>query len=444
VKNLPLHRLKGWGCYPDVSGREIVSEDLEKITENAVLTRGQGRSFGDSSLPPMGGHSVASSRHADRILEFQEHTGVLRAEPGLTLYEMNKVFLPQGWVIPVSPETQYGTLGGMVATDIHGMNHHQEGCLGEYVRRLILRVGDGKIVECSLKDEPKLFRATLGGMGLTGHILEVELQMKRIASPWIWSESERFGNLENLLERMEEVDGDWQYTHAWIDTLASESKMGRGILIKGKWADIADAPDQFKVKKEGTELSLLPSWFLNPRVVRAWTSLKYRSHFFKGEGRIIHPQKFFYPSDYFKNSNRLYGKQGMTRYQCVLPIENDLGAVRYFLEILRAENVFCSRCGIKRLGLEGLGTISFPMPGISISLDIPILENQTQHAVDALNEFVISQHGRINLATDAFTRRQHFHELEPRLKKWLQVRNKWDPEKKIRSAQSVRLLGDPL
>ena len=180
--------LAGWGRLP-VPGREVVGEDLGRLTEGAVLTRGLGRSYGDSALPPPGHREVAGSRLADRILAFDAETGLLRAEAGLSLEDVIATFLPRGFWPPVVPGTKFVTLGGMVAADVHGKNHHVGGTFGQHVTALTMRLADGRIVECSRDLHPDLFRATLGGMGLTGHILEVECRLSRAPSPWIWQES---------------------------------------------------------------------------------------------------------------------------------------------------------------------------------------------------------------------------------------------------------------
>src|SRR5512143_1840469 len=187
----PLTHLSGWGRYPVVEGNEALSENLERITCGAVLTRGLGRSYGDASLPPPGHNRVAGSVLADRVLAFDPDTGVVRAEAGCPLWRLNRVFLPRGFFTPVTPGTHYVTLGGMVAADVHGKSHHVDGCFGEHVTRLRMRVPDGRVLECSDDVERELFRATLGGMGLTRHVLEVEFRLRRIPTPCIWQESDR-------------------------------------------------------------------------------------------------------------------------------------------------------------------------------------------------------------------------------------------------------------
>jgi decaprenylphospho-beta-D-ribofuranose 2-oxidase len=235
-------QISGWGRYPAVDARQVRSEDLEAVTQQASLTRGLGRSYGDASLPSRGDRVVADSTLADRLLAFDSETGLLRAEAGLSLKQLNRVFLARGWFTPVSPGTQWVTLGGMVAADVHGKNHHVAGTFGEHVRTLRMRVADGRVLECSNDKDSDLFRGTLGGMGLTGHILEIEFRMQRVPSPWIWCESVRRPDFESVIASLLEAARAWPYTAAWIDCLTRGPSLGRGIVIKGRWATSAEAP----------------------------------------------------------------------------------------------------------------------------------------------------------------------------------------------------------
>src|SRR6185295_8609106 len=190
--------LHGWGRVKG-TGREVKVDYLARAPE-APLSRGLGRSYGDSSLPPPGGTAINTTR-ADRILQFDEVTGVFRAEAGLSLKELNRITLPRGWFTPVTPGTHFVTLGGMVAADVHGKNHHVAGCFGSHVTRIKLRVADGRILECGPDLERDLFRATVGGMGLTGHILEVEFGLVRVPSPWIVAETERVPDIDVYMSK---------------------------------------------------------------------------------------------------------------------------------------------------------------------------------------------------------------------------------------------------
>ena len=433
--------LSGWGRVP-VAGREVRSEDLEALTRDAVLCRGLGRSYGDSSLPPPSHPVVAATPLADRILSFDAATGTLRAEAGLSLRALNRSFLPRGFYSPVTPGTQMITLGGMVAADVHGKNHHRDGCFGAHVTGVRMRVADGRIVECSPARESELFRATVGGMGLTGHILEVECRLVRVPSPWVLTETERMHDIDHFIEGLKEAGPRWPHTMGWIDCLSRGPLMGRGILMKGRWAEPPEAPRRMPEPRRRPSVPfVLPSWVVNRWSVRAFNAVYYRRHVPHIRRAVVHPESFFYPLDAIGHWNRMYGPRGFTQYQCVLPESAGRGAARRFLELLTRRGGASMLCVIKDCGPEGIGLLSFPKPGISIALDIPI-HDETQSLVDSLNELVIAEGGRVYLAKDQLTRAEHFRAMEPRLAAWTCIRRKWDPEGRLRSAQSVRLLGD--
>ena len=438
-----LSTISGWGRNPIVTAQVLGSEDLLPITTAATLSRGLGRSYGDSSLPTSSDRPVACTERADRYLGFDPSTGILRAEAGLSLADLNATFLNRGWFTPVSPGTQFVTLGGMVAADVHGKNHHVSGCFGEHVSQLLLRVADGRLIECSDIQEPELFRATLGGMGLTGHILEVEFRMQSITSPWIWQESERIDNLDSFVAGLRDAADQWPYTVGWIDCLTRGANMGRGLLMKGRWAHRDEAPRQPPQPKQGPSFPFqLPAWALSRPSVRVFNSLYYWKHLARRRRGIVHPQSFFYPLDAIDNWNLMYGPEGFTQYQCVLPEQAGSQAVQRFMQLLTELGGSSFLCVIKDCGAQGKGMLSFPMKGTSIALDIPIRGQHTQTLIDRLNELVIDDGGRIYLAKDTFTRRDHFRAMENRLDAFNQVRRQWDPTGVIRSAQSARLLGD--
>lgn len=420
--------------------RERRSEDLEALTEGAVLSRGLGRSYGDSSLPPPSRPLAANTTLADRILAFDPSTGLLRAEAGLSVLALNRLFLPRRFFLPVSPGTQFVTLGGLVAADVHGKNHHVDGCFGAHVTSLRMRVADGRIVECGPDALGELFRATLGGMGLTGHVLEVEFRMKRIPTPWIWAETERMRDIDAFMDGLKSAARIWPFTMGWIDCLKRGAELGRGVLMRGRWAEPHEAPTRLPWPRPRPAVPfVLPLSLVTPLTVRVFNSLYY--HLPRRARGILNPEPFFYPLDVVSDWNRLYGPRGFTQYQCVLPEAAGRGAARRFLELLTARGGASMLCVIKDCGPEGMGMLSFPKPGISIALDIPITDH-TQALVDALNDAVAAEGGRIYLAKDALTRAAHFRAMEPRLDAFLAVRRKWDPEGRIKSAQSVRLFGD--
>ena len=438
----PLSTISGWGRH-SVQGRERVGEDLERISANVSLSRGLGRSYGDASLPPSDRPDVLNTTFADRILAFDEDTGRFRAEAGFSLSELNRLFMPRGYFTPVSPGTQFVTLGGMVAADVHGKNQHKDGDFGDHVTSLKMRVADGRVLECSPNRHPDLFRATIGGMGLTGHILEVELGLRRIPSQWIHQESRRIHDIDEFQDALEEAAPKWPFTMGWIDCLARGKNMGRGILMAGRWADAEQAPP--RPPKNGFRPGLRfdwPSWVLNGLTIRAFNELYYRKQWRARSSGVVGYQPFWYPLDAIRSWNRMYGRRGFTQYQCVLPREAGRGSARRVLEVLTARGGASFLCVIKDFGRKGPGVLSFPYPGITLALDIAV-RDETQQLVDALNEQVLQEGGRIYLAKDSFTRREHFEAMEgPRLAEFQTIRDRWDPNRRFRSAQSVRLFGD--
>jgi decaprenylphospho-beta-D-ribofuranose 2-oxidase len=441
VRKSDESRVAGWGGL-SVPGKELRSEDLERLTVDVALTRGLGRSYGDSSLPPPSRPVVAATPLADRLLAFDDRTGDLRAEAGYSLHALHRTFLPRGWVTPVSPGTQFVTLGGMVAADVHGKNHHRDGSIGRHVRAVRLRVASGGIVECSRLNEPDLFRATVGGMGLTGHILEVEVQLVRVPSPWIVCEKRRIDDIDEFVSALKEAGAEWPLTMGWIDCLSRGRHMGRGVLICGRWVTRDEAPNRLPRPLLRLAVPFVcPSWVMGRSVGRLFNACYYRAHRVTPRQVVMHPEPFFYPLDAIQHWNRLYGRHGFTQYQCVLPESAGQAAVRGLVELLTRLGGASFLCVIKDCGDEGEGVLSFPLRGVSIALDLPIRDS-TQAIVDALNDFVVAAGGRVYLAKDALTRPEHFRAMEPRLAEFTAIRRRWDPQGALRSAQSVRLFGD--
>ncbi len=439
---LPHHTLRGWGGM-SAPGREVRSEVLEGITQGAALSRGLGRSYGDASLPPPGVTSVVGTTLANRYLSFDAATGVLRAQAGVSLHDLAATFFPKGWFVPVSPGTWFVTLGGMVASDVHGKNHHVAGTLGRHVRSLRMRVASGDIVDCSREHNRDLFLATTGGMGLTGHILEVELVLEKLSSPWVWRESIQVPNLDALLDGLEHSKS-WPMTACWIDTLATGKNFGRGLLMRGRWADPAEAPKrQPKVGLQPDVPITAPEWALNDLSMKAFNTFWYSKQVWPTVTGIVTPQSWWVPLDMIGHWNRIYGHRGFTQHQAVIPASAGREKVRQYCELLARRGGTGFLCVIKDCGSEGDGLLSFPQPGTTIALDLPCTPG-VQDMIDELNRFVLKVGGRIYLTKDGYTRREHFQEMEAtRLRRFQAVRDVWDPNRRIRSSLSVRLLGDP-
>jgi len=431
--------LTGWGRHPVVEAHTVSSDDLERDSKRAVLSRGLGRAYADSALPVQGERRpVLLTPRADRILAWNPDTGVLRAEAGLDLRTLCELFLPRGWFTPVSPGTGYVTLGGMVAADIHGKNHHVDGCFGRYVQALRMRTGDGELREVTPESHGDLFFATQGGMGLTGHILEVQLQLRRVPSPWIYEETSRHRCLREVIAALRGASADWPMTVAWIDTSARGELAGRGVVMRGRWAEPDEAPSHPPATKRAIAFPFdLPSGMANPTTFRMANSFWYWLHGAKAKRHVVHPEAYFWPLDGIDRWNRAFGRRGFTQYQCVLP---EATLYEELLRIFR-EGGGCSFVSVfKDCGDEGPGPLSFPQPGTSLAVDIPLRRDDgTQRLCQRLNDYVVAHGGRVYLAKDAFTTPEDFRRMYPRLLQWQEIVRRYDPEGRIASAQGARL-----
>ncbi|MEM1181159.1 MAG: FAD-binding oxidoreductase [Acidobacteriota bacterium] len=431
-----MTRMEGWGRCPVVDAEEVSGIDLERASRGATLARGLGRSYGDASLPAPGGVAVVTPL-ADRFIAFDRENGVLHAEAGLSLHDLTWVTLPMGWCSYVMPGTAYITLGGMVAADVHGKEHHVDGTIGRHVERLKMRLAGGDVVWTSREELPDLFAATLGGMGLTGHILEVVMRLRRVPSPWVEQETERHPNLESFLDGLSQAAEAWPMTMGWIDCMTRGRAMGRGILYRGRWAP----PERARrhTPRAARRLTMpvdAPSFALNPLSVRVFNELIYRKHGAGTRRDVVPPETFFHPLDKVLRWNRGYGRRGFTQYQCVVPSRD---GARRVLDIVTQSGAASFLCVIKDCGAEGEGLLSFPRPGTSIAIDIPVRRG-IEEVVSRLNEQVIREGGRVYLAKDTFTRPEHLRAMEgERLDAFLDVRRRYDPEGQLSSVQSRRL-----
>jgi len=435
----PLERLTGWARHPAIEGRTLRGEDLPRLAARAKLSRGLGRAYGDSALPPRGSdRPVVLTPLADRILAFDETTGVLRAEAGFRLSTLRELLLPRGWFTPVSPGTRHVTLGGMVAADIHGKNHHVAGCFGRHVRALRIRTGDGMEREIGPERERELFLATLGGMGLTGHILEVEVQLERVPTPWIYEQTERRPNLQAVIEGLAEASASWPMTVAWIDTSARGAAMGRGIVMRGRWAKPEEAPKEAPKVKHGIRVPFdVPSGLVNPFTIRLLNAAFYWRHPARMVEHVVHPETYFWQLDALDEWNRGFGRRGFTQFQCVLPSAE---LYREMLELFQRMGGCSFVTVFKDCGEVGEGLLSFPQRGTTLAVDVPMRKDDgTQRLVSAMIDLAIANGGRVYLAKDAFATPEQFRKMYPRWEEWLEIRRRYDPEGRLRSAQGVRL-----
>jgi len=392
-----------WGRYPQLAPSYVhkpawndeVPEILKGAAPGALLPLGLGRSYGDSCLN--GGRELIDCRRLNRILGFDESTGVLRCESGVSLADILDVFLPKGWFLPVTPGTSFVTVGGAIANDVHGKNHHCAGTFGDHVRQIALHRSNDGMVICGSEVNPDMLRATIGGLGLTGVIAWADVQLKRVAGPWIDAELVPFHTLHSFLDLSHESDGRFEYTVAWLDCFAGKNP--RGIFFRGNHA--ADRGKPFRLKRGPKLPFALPAWMLNRFTVRAFNTAYYRFNEFKKGPAVVSYQPFFYPLDSIRQWNLLYGRQGFLQYQCVIP-EAKLDAFEELLDRIAHSGMGSFLGVLKQFGsAPPAGMLSFPRPGLTIALDFAMRGERTLQLMQSLDEVVQKSGGAIYPAKDA-------------------------------------------
>lgn len=435
-----IRPLSGWGRYPVAICETVRPERYQDMrpTAEQQIVRGQGRSYGDAAL----GKRVILTERINRLRAFDSISGVLRAEAGMTLAEILAVIVPQGWFLPVTPGTQFASLGGCVAADVHGKNHHHDGAFSQHVIEIELILADGQRITCSATHNTELFHATVGGMGLTGIIGEVSLQLIPVSSPYMQVRHHAAANLAETFALFNDAALDDKYSVAWIDCLASDSNLGRSVLMCGHHAGPEHVPDTFQPVKSEQTRSIpfdLPAMALNPLTVKLFNALYYRQQGRKTEPFLTHYRAFFYPLDSIAHWNRLYGKRGFVQYQCVIPDDSAFAAVTALLQALAHSRRPSFLAVLKRLGQQNQGLLSFPMAGYTLALDIPLRDDGVFALLKTLDEIVLQHGGRVYLAKDAVLTPQQFRAMYPRYAQWLAIKHDIDPGLRFQSALSHRL-----
>jgi len=392
----------------------------------AKLAFGNGRSYGDSCLSASG--HLIGMRGLDRFLAFDVETGVVQAEAGMTLDQLSDVSLPAGWFVPVTPGTAHVTLGGAVANDVHGKNHHRRGTLGSHLTRIGLFRSDRGRLTCSRDDDPELFAATIGGLGLTGVIEWVELRLMPVSSPWIDTTTQRFDSLEDFFDLSETLDGRFEYAVSWVDVLATGRGRGRGIYTAGnhreaepgRHATTGTVPGQGSAGPTSRARFSPTIPFCPPTSpVRRWSVRAFNAACFhlaprQRSERTVDLYKYFYPLDQIRHWNRLYGPAGFQQFQCVIPHCHARDAIAALLEAISCSGQGSFLAVLKRCGdARSPGLMSFPMPGVSLALDFaqrPALDTELLPRLDAI---VNEAGGRLYPAKDAHMTATHFRQAYP-------------------------------
>jgi decaprenylphospho-beta-D-ribofuranose 2-oxidase len=442
--------LSGWGRYPRARAEVVRPETVSSLDVTSwphALARGLGRSYGDAALSKEG--VVVLTERLNRFLAFDERAGLLRAEAGVTLAEVIEVFAPRGWFPPVTPGTKFVTLGGCVAADVHGKNHHREGAFGAHVAALELVTAGGERVRCAPDENAELFRATLGGMGLTGLVTEVTLRLKPVETSFIIVRHHEARDLEESLALQSDPTFDDEYTVGWVDMLARGPRAGRGVLIRGQHARALEMPPEyraFETPRTQTRFSLpfdFPSWALNRFTAGWFNRLYFNSQRRRREPFVSDFERFFYPLDSIGGWNRAYGRRGFVQYQCVLPHGEAGRGLRRMQAALHESGEPCFLAVLKRFGAEGAGPLSFPAPGFTLALDFPVRGEPLFALLKRFDEIVLEHGGRVYLAKDACLDPEKFRLMYPRFPEWLEVKRRVDPGDRFRSELSRRLAITP-
>lgn len=415
----PTAELTSWGRVlraPHDVARPRWPDELAALVAQrpaqGLLAVGLGRSYGDSALNP--GGAVIDMRGLDRVHGFDPETGVVRADAGLSLDALIRVALPHGWFPPVVPGTRFVTLGGAIANDVHGKNHHREGTFGRHVRRLALLQTDGSLRELGPEDDTGLFAATVGGLGLTGVILWAELQLAR-SDAWLEAEDIAFGNLDEFFRLAAESDGPFAYNVAWVDCAASGGSLGRGIYSRAN-----PAPDDDDRTTHGdpriTMPVDLPSMALNPLTLKTFNAAYYALKSTVRGARRVHYDSFFFPLDAIGRWNRLYGPRGFYQYQCVVPKAAARAAVGEMLAEIAKSGQGSFLAVLKTFGeVASPGLLSFPMEGTTLALDFQNGGEATLKVLARLDAIVAAAAGRLYPAKDGRISREMFAAGFPRL-----------------------------
>lgn len=433
----------GWGRYPsvDASSHTFDSDEelrrvVEKLPAGQSIARGLGRSYGDSSLS----ENLLSTRRFNRLISFDDVTGELVCESGVSLDEILDIFVPRGWFVPVTPGTRFVTVGGAIASDVHGKNHHREGSFSNHVLWLDLLLTDGSVKRCSHSENRELFLATCAGYGLTGVILRAAIRLKKIETAYIRERAIKTKNLDEVLDAFDEHAG-WTYSVAWIDCLAGGKSLGRSILMLGEHATKDEAHGIASPLGTGSRRELavpfdFSGFFLNSMTVRAFNAVYYGKA--SSREHLVRYEPYFYPLDGVHNWSRIYGKRGFVQYQFVVRKEGGKEALKKILERTAERGLGSFLAVLKLFGSEDGPYLTFAKEGYTLALDFPVTTGLFRE-LDELDAVVREHGGRLYMTKDARMSPAMLRAGYPRLDQFRGVRAKVDPGRRFDSLQRRRL-----
>ena len=444
IKSQNKINISGWGGYPVQKAKVLYPEKVEQIVteikKGDLIARGNGRAYGDSSINEK---KTINMKYLNHIISFDDISGILVVESGILLDDIINTFLPKGWFPYVTPGSKFVTIGGLIAADVHGKNHHKEGSFRNFVEWFEIINSNGEIKKCSKKENSNLFEWTIGGMGLTGIIIRAAVKLRPVQTSWIKQKTLIAKNIDQTLEIFEN-NMNATYSVAWINSTKTEDNIGQSLVMLGEHALLKDLdkknvknPLKIRKKKNKVIPFYFPNWFLNKGLIKLFNFIYYTIGKNTSKEKLVCYDDYFYPLDTILGWNKIYGRKGFVQYQCVIPLNKSKEGLIELINEINKSNVSSFLSVLKRFG-DQESNFSFPMKGYTIALDFPV-SRDTFNLLEKLDEITLKYNGRFYLAKDARMSKKIFERSDKRIQEFINFRNKNNFIKNFRSSQSSRL-----
>jgi decaprenylphospho-beta-D-ribofuranose 2-oxidase len=452
----PRELVSGWSRNPITASQVARPSNPDELAmavkaagPRGAIARGLGRAYGDSAMNA--GGLVVDSTGVSGLLDLDHQAGTARVLAGTSIDDLLRAIVPQGWFVPVTPGTRNVTIGGAIAADVHGKDHHATGSFGAHVRSMVLALPDGTRRTLTPEHDPEEFWATCGGMGLTGTVVEATIDLHPIETSLLRVDTDRVPDLDTLLALLVEGGRTHRYSVAWVDFLAKGRSLGRSVLTQADFAHVEDLPRRDRRGREPLAYSpvgslpappYVPNGVLNRLSIAAFNEFWYRKSPRARRGELQSIAKFFYPLDMLEGWNRIYGPRGFLQWQCLVPFGAE-AVLREIVEALSGHRAPSFLAVLKYFGEADPGPLSFPGPGWTLALDVPTSDPDLAPLLDRLDERVVDTGGRLYLAKDSRMRPEILRAMYPRLDEWRAVRDRMDPDRRMSSdlARRLNLLG---